>query len=170
MWTATISTPEPPDNLGEKILQSSMSERATLPFGLSLAGLVISAVAALIVGVAGAGMFGTFGYGNMMGGMMGGYYSGAGMMNGYAPWGMSGWGGFAWIWIPLLVASIAVAAFGVYLMNSSELGDVRIGSVFVLVGAVLAFPTAFGFVVGSLLMVLGGIFGLIWSPGRQTTL
>ena len=129
---------------------------------------MISAVAALIIGIAGSGMLGTFGYGSMMGGMMGGYYSGTGMMNGYAPWGMSGWGGYAWIWVPLLVASIAVAAFGVFLMNSSKLGDVRIGSVLVLVGAVLAFPTAFGFVVGSLLMVLGGVFGLIWSPSRQT--
>jgi hypothetical protein len=141
-----------------------------VPFGLSLAGLIISGVAALIIGIAGSGMFGTYGYGSMMGGMMGGYYSGTGMMNGYAPWGMSGWGGYAWLWVPLLVASIAVAAFGVFLMNSSRLGDVRMGSVLVLVAAVLAFPTAFGFIVGSLLLVLGGIFGLIWSPAEQTKL
>ena len=79
-------------------------------------------------------------------------------------------GGYAWIWVPLLVASVGVAAFGVFLMNSSTLGDLRTGSVLVLVGAVLAFPSAFGFVVGSLLMVLGGVFGLIWSPNRQTVL
>jgi len=46
--------------------------------------------------------------------------------------------------VPLLVANTAIAAFGVFLMNSKNLGDVRIGSVLVLVGATLAFPTAFG--------------------------
>ncbi len=148
-------------------MQNTIDNRPIVPFALSLVGLIVSTIAALIVGVAGSEMFGTFGYGSMMGGMMGGYFSGTGMMNGYAPWGMSGWGGYAWILVPLLVASIAVAAFGVFLMNSSRLGDVRMGSVLVLVGAVLAFPTAFGFVVGSLLMVLGGIFGLIWAPSRQ---
>ncbi|HZY47096.1 MAG TPA: hypothetical protein VFE96_04795 [Candidatus Bathyarchaeia archaeon] len=151
-------------------MQTGIGERPTVPFGLSLAGLVVSAVAALVVGIAGLGMFGTFGYGSMMGGMMGGYYGGTGMMNGYSPWGMSGWGAFTWIWVPWLVASIAIAALGVFLLNSSSLEDVRIGSVLVLVGAVLAFPTFFGFVVGSLLMVLGGIFGLVWSPTQQTRL
>lgn len=149
-------------------MQKQTAERPTVPFGLSLAGLIISAVATLIVGAAGVGMFGSFGYGSRMGGMMGGYYGATGMMNGYAPWGMSGWGGYAWIWIPLLVASIAIAAFGVFLINSSKLGNVRIGSGLVLVGAVLAFPTAFGFVVGSLLMGLGAILGLIWSPTQHT--
>ncbi len=151
-------------------MQKRIDNRPIVPFALSLVGLIVSAIAALIVGVAGSGMFGAFGYGSMMGGMMGGYYGGTGMMNGYSPWGMSGWGGYVWIWVPLLVVSVAIAAFGVFLMNSSRLGDIRMGSVLVLVGAVLAFPTAFGFVVGSLLMVLGGIFGLIWSPSRQTSL
>jgi hypothetical protein len=146
-----------------------MIERPTVPFGLSLAGLIISAVAALVIGVAGWGMFGNFGYGSMMGGMMGGYYSGTGMMSGYSPWGMSGWGGYAWVWVFFLVASIAIAALGVFLINSPRLGSVRMGSVLVLVGAVLAFPTAFGFVIGSLLMVMGGVFGLIWSPERTTS-
>ncbi len=114
-------------------------------------------------------MFGTYGYGNM-GGMMGGYYSGTGMMNGYSPWGMSGWGAYTWLWIPLLVASIALSGFGVFLMNSARLSDLRMGSVLVIVAAVLAFPTAFGFVIGSLLLLLGGILGLIWSPTGQTKL
>ncbi len=148
-------------------MQSSMAERPTVPFGLSLGGLVISAVAAVVIGIAGSGMFGTFGYGSMMGGMMGGYYSGTGMMNGYAPFGMSGWGAYTWVWIPFIVGSIAIAAFGVFLMNSSRIQDLRMGSVLVLVGAVLAFPTAFGFVIGSLLMVLGGVLGLVWSPTQQ---
>jgi hypothetical protein len=146
-----------------------MNERATVPFALSLIGLTISAVAALIVGIAGSGMFGTFGYGSMMGGMMGGYYSGTGMMNGYSPWGMSSWGSFTWIWVPILIVSIAVAAFGVSMMNSSRIENVRMGSVLVLVAAILSFPTVFGFVVGSVLMVIGAILGLTWSPATRKT-
>jgi hypothetical protein len=147
-------------------VQSGSTDRASVPFALSLAGLLVSAVAALIVGVAGFGMFGSFGYGSMMGGMMGGY-GGAGMMNGYSPWGMGGWGAFTWMWIPLIIASIAIAAVGVFMIYSSRVGDVRVGSVLALVAAVIAFPTAFGFVIGSLLLALGGILGLIWSPIRQ---
>jgi len=75
-------------------MQSSMAERPTVAFGLSLAGLVVSAVAAFIVGVARFGMFGTFGYGSIMGGMMRGYNGGMGMMNGYVPWRMSGLAGY----------------------------------------------------------------------------
>ena len=106
-------------------MQTGMAARSNIPFAFSLVGLLVTAVSAFIVGAAGSGMFGTFGYRNTMGGMMGGYYGGAGMMGSYAPWGMSGLGGFTWIWMPLLVASVAVAAFGVFLMNSSRLGDVR---------------------------------------------
>jgi hypothetical protein len=144
-----------------------MVDRPSVPFGLSLTGLLISAVAALIIGLAWSGMFGTFGGGGYYG-MMGGYYGGTGMMNGYSPWGMSGWGAYTWIWVPFIIVSIAVAALGVFMMNSSRLGDVRIGSVLVLVAAVLAFPTAFGFVVGSLLLIVGGVLGLIWMPARTS--
>ena len=147
-------------------MQNSVAERPSVPFGLSLAGLIISAGAAVVVGMAGLGGFGTFGYGNMMGG----YYGGRGMMNSYGPWGMSGWAGLTWIWIPMVVASIAMGALGVYIINSSRVDSVRLGSVLVLIAAVLAFPTAFGFVVGSLLMVAGGVLGLIWSPTQQTKL
>jgi hypothetical protein len=148
-------------------MQTGMLDRPTVPFALSLVGVIVSAVAALIIGMAGSGMFETYGYGSMMGRMMGGYDSGTGMMNGYSPWGMSGWGVYTWLWLPLIRASIVAAAFGVFMMNSSRLGDIRIGSVLVLVAVVLTFPTAFGFVVGSFLLVLGGVLGLIWSPTRQ---
>ena len=148
-------------------MQVSTVDRPTVPLIMSLVGLIVSAIAAVVIGVAGWGMFGTFGYGSMMGGMMGGYNGGVGMMNGYSPWGMSGWGSYVWIWIPILAASIAVAAFGVFLMNSPKLDIVRIGSVLVIVGAVFSFPTAFGFVIGSILMAIGGILGLIWSPRKM---
>lgn len=147
-------------------MQSGLTDRASVPFALWLAGLLVSAVSALVIEVAGLGMFGRFGYGSMMGGMMGGY-TGGGMMSGYSPWMMSSWGAYTWVWIPLVVASIALAAVGVFTIYSSRLNDVRAGSVLVLVAAVLAFPTAFGFVIGSLLLGLGGILGLIWLPSQQ---
>lgn len=104
----------------------------------------------------------------MMSSMMGGYYGSTGMMSGYSSTGMAFWGGFAWMWAAFLIVSMGIAGFGVYLMSSSRLNDLRMGSVLVLLGAVLAFPTMFGLVVGSLLMGLGGILGLIWSPTQQT--
>ncbi len=136
---------------------------------MSLVGLVIFAIAALIVVTAGSGMLGAFGSGTVMGGMMGGYYSGTGMMNGYSPWGMSGWGGFTWIWVPILAIAMGIGVLGVYFMNSVEVSNVRMGSVLVLVASVLAFPTAFGFIAGSLLMIIGAILGLTWSPATRKT-
>lgn len=152
-------------------MQASVTDRPTVPLGLSLVGLTISAVAAVLVGLRGLGMFGAFGYGSMAGmmsSMMGGYYGSTGMMSGYSSTGMAFWGGFAWMWAAFLIVSMGIAGFGVYLMSSSRLNDLRMGSVLVLLGAVLAFPTMFGLVVGSLLMGLGGILGLIWSPTQQT--
>jgi hypothetical protein len=36
--------------------------------------------------------------------------------------------------------------------------------VFIIAGSVMAFPTMFGFIVGSLLMLIGGIVGLTLEP------
>ncbi|HYY91047.1 MAG TPA: hypothetical protein VE955_03590 [Candidatus Dormibacteraeota bacterium] len=49
-------------------------------------------------------------------------------------------------------------------MSSSRLENIRVGSVLVLVAAVLAFPSAFSFVVGSLLLIVGGILGFGLRP------
>src|SRR5262245_26006567 len=114
-----------------RIMQPIQMERPTIPFGLSLAGFIISSLAALVIGLAGRGMFGSFGYGNMLGGMMGGYYGTAGMMNGYAPWGMSSWGGYTWMWVFFIAASLVLGAIGVIMMNTSRLGDLRLGSALV---------------------------------------
>ncbi len=40
----------------------------------------------------------------------------------------------------------------------------RTGSVLVLVASILAIPTAWGFFVGSLMMIIGSILGLTWTP------
>ncbi len=150
-------------------MQSTMAERPTTPFGLSLAGLAISAIAGLLIALAELGMFGSFGYGSMMGGMMGGYWGpGNGMMmSGYGPWMMSGWGTSAWVWAPILVASLGLATVGVFMMNSPQTSSFKTGSILVLIGAVLGFPTAFGFIIGSVLLGLGGILGLVWSSTQR---
>lgn len=147
-----------------------MSERPGTAFTLSLVGVTVQIVAALVITLAGLSTFGTFSANGMMGGMMGGYYGGgAGMMGTYSPWGMTGWGGFMWLWIPILAAAVGVGVFGVFLMNKADVDSVRTGSILVLVAAVLAFPTAFGFIVGSLLMIMGAILGLTWSPIMRRT-
>lgn len=140
-------------------------------FTLSLVGLSVQVVVALLVGAFVFGMFGSFGgTSNMMGGMMGTYHGGtSGMMGSYSPWVMSGSGWFTWMWIPILAVPIAVGAVGCLMLNRSELQSVRTGSVLVFIAAILAFPTAWGLFVGSLLMLVGSILGLTWSPLVQKT-
>jgi hypothetical protein len=149
-----------------------MAERPVAPFTLSLVGLIVQFIAALVIGAAALGMFQAFGTtGSMMGGMMGTYYSGSGMMGSYSPWLMSGWGwgGLTWMWIPLLTATLGVAVVGVFMMSRSEVNSFRTGSVLVLIASLLAFPTAWGFFAGSLLMLIGSILGLTWTPVAQKT-
>src|SRR2546427_3589308 len=103
--------------------------------------------------------------------MMGTYHGGgSGIMSSYTPWMMSGWGGFTWVWIPLLAVTLGVAIVGVFMMSRPEVSSLRTGSVLVLVASLLAFPTAWGFFAGSLLMIIGSILGLAWSPDGQKTL
>ena len=149
-------------------MQSAVAERPVAPFALSLVGLIVQFIAALVVGAAALGMFQAFGTtGSMMGGMMGTYYGGSGMMGSYSPWLMSGWGGFTWLWIPMLAVTLGVAVVGVFMMSRSEVDSLRTGSVLVLIASLLAFPTAWGFFAGSLLMLIGSILGLTWSPVAQ---
>jgi len=151
-------------------MQSAIADRPTVPFTLSLVGLIVQFIAAIVTGAASLGMFQAFGMTGMMRGMMGTYYNGgSGMMGSYTPWMMSGWGGFTWMWIPLLAVTLGVAVVGVFMMSHSEVSSFRTGSVLVLVASLLAFPTAWGFFAGSLLMLIGSILGLTWSPfGRKT--
>ncbi len=152
-------------------MQSRIAERPTTAFTLSLVGFAVQIVAALVIMAAGFGVFEAYGRtGSMMGGMMGSYSGvGTGMMGAYSPWMMSGWGGFTWTWVPFLAVAIGIGAVGVFMMNSSEINTLRSGSILVLVGAVSAFPTVWGFIAGSLLMLVGGIMGLTWSPSVNKT-
>ncbi len=150
-------------------MQQQIADRPTTAFTLSLVGFAIQIVAALLIVAAGLGVFEAYGRtGGMMGGMMGSYSgNGVGFMSSYSPWMMSGWGVYAWAWIPILAITLTISGIGLFMMNGVGVDSVRTGSILVLVGAVLAFPTVWGFIAGSLLMLVGGIIGLTWSPDAK---
>lgn len=127
----------------------AIREQPTTAFTLSLTGLVLQVFGALLSPY-------------MMLGWPRGYW-GSGMMG---PWMMAPWlAGFWWpISIALATIVVALGAVGVVWMNSGRLSRIRSGSTLVLVASVIAFPTMFGFVIGSVLMFVGGILGLVWQP------
>lgn len=134
---------------------ATLEERPTAAFALSVAGLAFQALGGLMVVYA-------VSYWPSNG------YSGFGMMG---PWMMFGgpWTyGFYSGWFPIFVifaaAVIALGVLGALWMNTSSLSKVRTGSILVLVAAIIAFPTMFGFMIGSLLMFVGSILGLTWQP------
>lgn len=88
------------------------------------------------------------------------------------PWMMWTWmsGSFTWsygwtiLWAGLAIIMTTLGILGALWMNSSDLYRVHTGSTLVLIAAVLAFPTMWGFMIGSLLMFIGSILGLTWQP------
>ena len=129
-------------------------DRPTSAFALSAIGLAFQALGGLFLSYA---IFYPPPYG----------FSGAGMMG---PWMM-----FAGPWMigysyrfPLLAilggVEIALGALGALWMNSPNLSKIHSGSTLVLVASIIAFPTMFGFMIGSLLMLIGSILGLTWQP------
>jgi len=76
--------------------------------------------------------------------------------------------GYFSYWFPLLAIlagiEIALGVLGVLWMNTANMSKVQTGSVFVLIASIIAFPTMFGFMIGSLLMLIGSILGLTWQP------
>ncbi|MDG6999380.1 MAG: hypothetical protein JRN15_09735 [Nitrososphaerota archaeon] len=101
-----------------------------------------------------------------------GYY-GFGMMG---PWMMfGGWPfgmfSFSSLWFVFFLifagVEIALGVLGVLWMNSANISRIRTGSTFVLIASIIAFPTMWGFVIGSLLMLIGSILGLTWQPQTQ---
>lgn len=131
-----------------------VEEKPIAAFTLSLIGLALQAAGGILFAYV---VF--YGWGT-------GFW-GSGMMMG--PWMMMGgpWFGGA-LWSPLsslfAVVVIALGVLGIFWMNASELSMVRTGSTLVLVASIIAFPTMFGFMIGSLLMLIGGILGLTWQP------
>lgn len=86
---------------------------------------------------------------------------GPGMMIG-SPWFSENIGGpFTSI---LAVVAVAFGSLGVLLMKNEDLSRVRTGSTLVLVASIITFSSIYAFMLGSLLMLLGGIIGLTWQP------
>lgn len=83
-------------------------------------------------------------------------------------WMMGSWSAFLWPFAAVLAAMVVcLGIVGVLWMNSAELSKVRNGSILVLVASIIALPTMFGLVLGSLLMFVGGILGLTWQPPSE---
>lgn len=98
------------------------------------------------------------------------HYSGFGFVG---PWMMFGEGwprmfGFSTLWFAFFLifaaVEVALAVLGVLWMNTTDISKIRTGSVLVLIASIIAFPTMWGFMIGSLLMLIGSILGLTWQP------
>ena len=141
--------------------EASKSVSGSIPinpagFWLSVAGLIVQGVSAVMIVV----MFSAFGPFGMMGqyygGMMGSYYGGA-----------SWFGWMAWIWLAITAVVIGLGVMGVLWMNSADVNKFRSGAIVLLVAAIVAFPTMWGFGIGSILMFVGAILGLTTTPARS---
>ncbi|MEE9237307.1 MAG: hypothetical protein V3U52_05920 [Thermoplasmata archaeon] len=64
----------------------------------------------------------------------------------------------------LAIVFIVLAFLGVYWLYTGNKTQVVYGGVLTLVIAIIAFPTIWGFFIGSLLGFIGGILGLVWKP------
>lgn len=66
------------------------------------------------------------------------------------------------------LAFIALGIIGFSLTRSSRTSTIRAGGLLLILSAVLAYPTAWGFFLGSILMVVGGmgVLGEVVSKGR----
>jgi len=102
------------------------------------------------------------------------FYSG---FQGYGPWMLVSWMiGHAFsnnaVWALMLVISafvvVGLGVYGAFMMNSSDVVRVRLGATLVLVAAVVAFSTMWGFLIGSMLMLVGGALGFVWTPPQQS--
>ena len=125
-------------------------------FTLSAVGLAFQGVGGLlfVYMISSYSQFGGFGWRGMMGPWM--IFGGWPLMFGYSP-----------LWLAFLVAfaaaEITLGVLGVLWMNAANLSRIRTGSVLVLIASIIAFPTMWGFMIGSLLMLIGSILGLTWQ-------
>jgi len=143
-----------------------MENKPVAAYTLSLVGAALQAVAALFV-IYLLAFFSTVASNwrevhpeRMMPWMMGHWLSGYPYT--YHPlWGI--------IWLISTVVIVALSFYGALMMNSSNLARVRMGSTLVLIASIIALPTMWGFMVGSLLMFVGSLLGLTWVPSRSQT-
>jgi hypothetical protein len=119
-----------------------MVEKPTAAFVLSLMGGIFYILGGLVVALVGAFIGG-------LAGVLGGAGIGVGI--------------FALSTIGLVSGIIMI--IGAALLNSSDVGRVRTGSVLVLVFAIIgAIFTFLGLVIGFILALIGSILGLVWKP------
>ena len=94
----------------------------------------------------------------------------------FMPWMMGHWmTGYPFVTHPVwavlwIVSAIIVAGlsfYGAVMMNSVSVRKVRTGATLVLTISILALPTMWGFMIGSLLMFIGSILALTWVPPTQ---
>ncbi len=146
------------DSVGKPTVSRTASGEAdTTSFWLSTAGVAIQALAIVMIGLT-RGAFSAHSYG--MFGMMG-YYGGA-----MLPYYGSGWYG-AGGWLAIALIALALGILGAVLMEGGDPRRLRNGGVLVLIAAVLAFPTMWGFWIGSTLMFVGAIIALASAPSRE---
>jgi len=140
-----------------------VENRPVAAYMLSMIGLCLQVVAAvyivyMIVFFSSVAADWGFRWENMGPWMMGHW------MRGY-PYTLHPFWSFVWIIIAILV--VGSGAYGVFLMNSTNVSRVRTGATLVLIASVIAFPTMWGFMIGSLLMFVGSLLGLTWMPPRS---
>lgn len=64
---------------------------------------------------------------------------------------------------------ILVGVIGIILMTSRSLNVIRYGGLFLILVALIAYPSVWGFFLGSALMILGGIGVLGEIVGKKST-
>ncbi len=66
------------------------------------------------------------------------------------------------------IVVIMVGISGICFMSKGFRNDVFIGSILEIVASIFAYPTLFGFFIGSFLMFVAGILGFFWIPIKGT--
>lgn len=147
----------------------SESLRPDYVFAIALAGVAVLILSAILWALwMPYGPYGPY-YGMM--GYVGPYYGmmGYGMMGYYGPYygatGIAPFYGLSLLMATFVVVALALGAAGVLLIARGGMKNVRTGSIMLIIASVIAFPTVFGLVAGSVLMFTAGLMGLLWSPG-----
>jgi ABC-type Na+ efflux pump permease subunit len=71
------------------------------------------------------------------------------------------------IWLIWAIVVIVLGIYGAVMMNSTKVEKVKMGATLVLIASLIALPTMWGFMIGSLLMFVGSLLGLTWTPHPQ---
>jgi len=125
-------------------------DKPTVAFALSIAGAALQTIAAIAVGLLLV------------------FFGGAFPWWGWRPidpsLGWSQWSIIVIIWVALTAVVLVLSFLGAAWINSADPLRVRSGSIVVLVAALIALPTGWGIILGSLLMIAAAIIGLTWKP------